>query len=712
VFNVLAAVILSEAKDLRFDRLRLECETTTSTGGNPENLLCDSLPCRTENDPAIIHPQLDGAEIVRITFGLLVFALILMSGLHAQQAATEPVNPHATPEARALLAYVNSISGRGIIAGQHNYPNDGARWTDLAYDLTGKYPGLFGGDFGFSSGEDKDSVLARPAMIAEAERQYKNGAVITLTWHMVRPTDDEPVTFHDSVQGKLTDYEWQELLTPGTPLNNRWCAQVDVVAGYLRQLRDAHVPVLFRPFHEVNGSWFWWGGRPGKDGSQALYRQLYDRYVNLHHLDNLVWVWNVNAPNPGWPPIAVYYPGAQYADLLTMDIYGEFKQEYYDSMLALAAGKPIALGEVGTAPSPEVLARQPRWTYFMVWSELVRALNTEEGLKATYNAPPTLTRNDPRLAGPMEAIRRLSASAPEAEPVSPGASTEAKVLLARLQAVAENHQTLSGEMEGFQSLGKRIVAAAKANGRGPAIHAAELEEEEGAEGVKEDALVAHQHSAIIYLSWLPERPTDGAPQGHGQLTDYEWRQLLTPGTSLNVSWLEQIDSAATSLRDLEKAGVAVLWSPLPESNSKNFWWAGRKGVHGSAELYRQLFDRLVNKDGLHNLVWIWEADAPSSASDSAGAYSDYFPGLLYTDALELSVHDLNGWSMPDKALAQFATGKPIGVEITGDLPSPEALLKRSAWNWFLTQPSSTAPAQIEAYHKIYNDPHVVSIPVQ
>ena len=198
----------------------------------------------------------------------IVFVLAAVLGCAGwAQTAPEPVNPHATPEARALLAFLDSISGKATIAGQHNYPNVGARWTDMAYDLTAKYPGLFGGDFGFSGGEDKDSVLSRPAMIAEAERQYHNGAVVTLTWHEVRPTDDEPVTFHDSVQGHLTDAEWKELLTPGSPLNLRWQAQVDVIAGYLKQLQDAHVPVLFRPYHEINGNWFWWGGREGKDGS-------------------------------------------------------------------------------------------------------------------------------------------------------------------------------------------------------------------------------------------------------------------------------------------------------------------------------------------------------------------------------------------------------------------------------------------------------------
>jgi mannan endo-1,4-beta-mannosidase len=318
-----------------------------------------------------------------------------------------PVNPHATPEARALLKYLASISGQGIVTGQHNYPNTGAHYTELAYSITGKYPGLFGQDFGFSGGDDKDSVLSRQAMILEAERQYHNGAVITLTWHEVRPTDDEPVTFHDSVQGHLSDGEWKELLTPGTPLYNRWCAQVDVVAGYLRQLQDAHVPVLFRAYHEMNGSWFWWGGRPGKDGSAALYRQIYDRFVNVHHLDNLVWVWNVNAPGGSAGPIADYYPGAQFADVVSIDIYSSFKQDYYDSMLALAAGKPIALAEVGGMPSPEILEKQPRWAYFMTWSEFIQTGNKANQANAVYHSPRAVNRGDPRLAGSMTAIRML-----------------------------------------------------------------------------------------------------------------------------------------------------------------------------------------------------------------------------------------------------------------------------------------------------------------
>src|ERR1039458_1750961 len=54
----------------------------------------------------------------------------------------------------------------------------------------------------------------------------------------------------------------------------------------LQQLQDAHIPVLWRPMHENNGTFFWWGGRPGQSGTAQLYRELYYRMVNVHHLNN------------------------------------------------------------------------------------------------------------------------------------------------------------------------------------------------------------------------------------------------------------------------------------------------------------------------------------------------------------------------------------------------------------------------------------------
>jgi mannan endo-1,4-beta-mannosidase len=626
----------------------------------------------------------------------------------ANVPTAEPVNPNATPEARALLKELDSLSGHATLTGQHNFPNHVSRWSDRVYDLTGKYPALFGQDFGFAGGDDKDSVEGRPAMIDEVKRQYRNGAVIALCWHAVRPTDDEPVTFRDSVQGHLTDFEWNELLTPGTKLNARWMAQVDVIAGYLKQLQQAHVPVLFRPYHEMNGNWFWWGGRPGSHGSAELYRMLYERFVNYHHLNNLIWVWNVNSPSANAGDVALYDPGHPYADLYTVDIYGEFKQSYYDQMLALAGNKPIALAEVGTMPTLEVFAQQPRWTYFMMWSGMAEGSNSPELLEANFHAPNLRTRDDAGLAKPSS-----DGVIDAAEPVSRNSIPEVRALLARLHETA-GATTLSGQQntvqDGSLSAATSTDQVFAATGHYPAIYGADFS---GSDQVR-DAVVAEakrqsKANTIISLSWTAPMPTAQQEEGKERaLTNFEWSELLTPETTLNRQWAAQVDLVAHSLKQLQDAKVPVLWNPYPEANGKLHWWAGRPGIHGSAELYRMLFDRLVNRDHIENLVWVWNT-APAGFGPAAnGAYVDYYPGLLYTDALALSVEHPNGRIRTDSFLNQFNGSKLSAVLFPGLLPEASYFSGSQRWSWFLLGPPAGAADTVRALQTLYADPRIAA----
>ncbi|MGA2181573.1 MAG: glycosyl hydrolase [Bryobacteraceae bacterium] len=639
---------------------------------------------------------------------LLASSLLLACAIPlGAQTNPSPVNPHATPEARALLHYLYSISGQYTLTGQHNYANRGATWTDRALDLTGKYPAIYGQDFGFQDGTDKDSILARPALVEEAIRQYRNGAIVTLTWHAVRPTDDEPVTFRDSVQGHLTDFEWRELLTPGTALYKRWCAQVDVIAGYLKQLQEARVPVLWRPYHEVNGNWFWWGGRSGKDGSAALYRQLFDRLVNHHKLNNLIWVWNANAPGSGGSgpgPYTDYFPGSEYADVLSVDIYGEFQQSFHDDLVTLAAGKPVALGEVGAVPSPAVLARQPRYAWFMSWSEIMEEGNTLEALRATYSAPNTASRDDPRVAGAVAAIYKAS-PAPEPELVTPKPASGAKDLLATLYGVT-GKSVLSGQDNDAQAVAGATEQIVAITTKSPAIYGQDLGgAKEGARAIIEEAKRQHKNHAMVTLSWHPVRPTGEAATG--KLTDFEWTELLTPGTNLYQRWCAQVDEIAGYLKELQDADVAVLWRPYPQPNGDKFWWAGRMGNQGSAALYRQLFDRLVDHHKLRNLVWVWDAAPSSFGPDAPGLYSDYFPGLLYVDALALDVRgNARGWRR-DLELSRFGVGKVIGLGLDGWVPDAAMLDQQSKWAWFLASSDvASTPGQADALRKLYASPRV------
>src|SRR5262245_2886092 len=73
----------------------------------------------------------------------------------------EPVNANASPEARALLKTLCAISGKGVLSGQHNFPNQRSQDSDKSAAITGKYPAVWGSDFGFTDGEDQDSILHR-----------------------------------------------------------------------------------------------------------------------------------------------------------------------------------------------------------------------------------------------------------------------------------------------------------------------------------------------------------------------------------------------------------------------------------------------------------------------------------------------------------------------------------------------------------------------
>jgi mannan endo-1,4-beta-mannosidase len=342
-----------------------------------------------------------------------------------------PVTPNASPEARALLKFIASLSGQHTLTGQHNFPNTKDTSTLAAARAYGKVPAIFGQDFGFAAPGDKDAVAARPDIIAEVKRQYAQGSIIVLCWHAVPPTADEPVTFQPlrgatnrnlaSVQGRLTDQQWHDVITPGTELNKKWCAQVDVIAGFLKQLQAAHIPVLWRPYHEMNGDWFWWGGRLGDNGTKVIYRQIFDRFVNYHHLDNLIWIWSVDRPARADRQFVDYNPGTNYFDIAALDVYGsDFKQSYYDDLLTQAAGKPVTLAEVGPPPTVAVLAQQPKWTWWMTWAGNPRH---SDAVQALFDDPRSYSLSDPEFVKAF-APTRAAYGLPPMKPVLPPPSTQ------------------------------------------------------------------------------------------------------------------------------------------------------------------------------------------------------------------------------------------------------------------------------------------------
>ncbi|WP_319592482.1 glycosyl hydrolase [uncultured Draconibacterium sp.] len=301
----------------------------------------------------------------------------------------ESVNPNASKEAKELLAYLYSIRGKKIISGQHNYPHELLRSTDSIQAMTGKLPALWGTDI--SSMSDK--------LVEEAIRQHKKGAIITLMYHQVKPFDHDSLGYAGSVKGMVTDEQWEQIITPGSEYYKMLLHKIDQRAEVLKKLRDANIPVLWRPYHEMNGMWFWYGNRPGKKGVQFLWKMMYDRYTNHHKLNNLIWVWNANGPrdreNDEAYAYHLFYPGNEYVDVLAADIYrNDYKQSHHDELVELGEGKLIALGEIGQVPSPEIIEQQPEWAWFMIWARFPWTHNDREDVQKLYNSERVLTLDE------------------------------------------------------------------------------------------------------------------------------------------------------------------------------------------------------------------------------------------------------------------------------------------------------------------------------
>jgi len=309
---------------------------------------------------------------INVSLLLLLAAAVIPFSLRAQADSSRLATPNASEEAKQLYAYLTSISGRKTLAGQHCAPLIGSTRLAVVHRKTGHYPAVFGQDFGFSYPGYWDGINFRQKIVDEAIRRHREGFIITLMWHAVPPTMNEPVSFEEGVQSSLTDRQWQALITPGTYLHERWKSQVDVIAWFLRQLQYARVPVIWRPYHEMNGGWFWWGKRRGENGYKQLYRMLYDRLVNFHRLRNLIWVYNTNEVKLGVDAHEDYYPGDAFVDIIATDVYRTaYDDKNYQQLKALAGPgkKLLALGEVGLPPSPRLLEKQPEWLWFMKWDD-------------------------------------------------------------------------------------------------------------------------------------------------------------------------------------------------------------------------------------------------------------------------------------------------------------------------------------------------------
>lgn len=358
--------------------------------------------------------------------GFLIFTLMFLLTYFScgRNRNADPVSPYSTREAQKLLSFLHEISGYYTLSGMHNYIQTGSKYTDTIKKISGKTPLVWGSDFSFCYKGDHpgrfqhcgplnltppgdsveftglDAETARIKMIQKAIEMHRKGHIITLMWHCCFPDQGDCCQGENiwAMENRPDPETWDRMLTVGTELNTLWKKQLDKIAVHLKVLQEAGVPVLWRPYHEMNGVWFWWCDHPGDDGFKRLWISMFKYFTEEHKLRNLIWVWNTNAPRdiPGDEAFdyELFYPGDQYVDVLAADVYRrDYKQSHHDDLKNLS-DKPIALGEVGELPDHEILMNQPGWIWFMPWGYHSLKWNNPEEIFSLYNLDKVISLED------------------------------------------------------------------------------------------------------------------------------------------------------------------------------------------------------------------------------------------------------------------------------------------------------------------------------
>jgi len=287
-----------------------------------------------------------------------------------------PVTPDASPEARALLNYLYSIYGKKTLSGQMWAPW-GIDEIMTVHDITGKYPAIRGMDYIHESANKNENQLAI--------EWWRAGGIPTIMWHWGAPSKGEGYE-----QSKM-EIDIDRCFEPGTEEYKAMWSDLKRIADHLTELRDANVPVLWRPMHEFEGNWFWYG-KGGGERFVKLWKIMFDYFTRERKLNNLIWVLcHTGDPSADWDP------GKEYYDLAGGDTYDKEIQAPLFKKLKAMQGEtiPIPLHECGTIPDPdESFRNNVTWSWWMLWHTGHLTNQNKEDLIRIYNHELILTRDE------------------------------------------------------------------------------------------------------------------------------------------------------------------------------------------------------------------------------------------------------------------------------------------------------------------------------
>lgn len=308
-----------------------------------------------------------------------------------------PINKNATENAKKLLNYLSETAGKSIITGQHTQTIP-MEEIDYIFSKTGKKPKLRGFEllsyspninYQNASEECLTEVYEnRDTLQTALEWAEHSDGIVTFSFHWFSPLGGHDKSFY----AENTDFDAAKILIEGTPEREAFFHDMRVIAEYLTPFLEKDIPILWRPFHESDGDWFWWGAK-GPETARELYKLMYHYFTDVCHLNHLLWVWNCR--------LSAGYPGDDYVDVISVDIYlqeyapTDYREEYLELINATTKNKVAALAEVGYLPDIRKLEQSHTpWAYYMTWSKefcIGEQYNTTEQVQSMYESSYAIT---------------------------------------------------------------------------------------------------------------------------------------------------------------------------------------------------------------------------------------------------------------------------------------------------------------------------------
>jgi mannan endo-1,4-beta-mannosidase len=329
---------------------------------------------------------------------IVILLLVICAFAHGQKR--KPIDKEATRETKALYKNLMKLSRRHILFGHQHATEYGHGWSgeknrsDIK-SVTGSHPAVIGVDLSGFSGRPDDAIArTKDELKQNVTDTYNRGGVTTIAWHFSNPVSRGGFYWVDSLSLPAVKY-----IIPGGDAHQRYKDILKGIGEWANSVKGADgnlVPMIFRPYHEFDGGWFWWG-KPHctKEEFVSLWRFTVSYLRDSLKVHNFIYAFSPDNKFKTEAQFLERYPGDEWVDMVGMDNYGDMGRNRYDldtaalklkivSDYARKAGKLAAFTETGLESIPN-----PTW-----WTEtLLKVMRADPKMRLAYVL---VWRNDQR----------------------------------------------------------------------------------------------------------------------------------------------------------------------------------------------------------------------------------------------------------------------------------------------------------------------------